>query len=101
MTTMECAMRKFLNLAAAATVLLAGSLLAQPFEEGKHYQPVGNPVATPDDRVVVVDGFGYPCPACRRFMPYLESWEARQPEYVEVEHLPVALQPGWDLFAKA
>ncbi len=94
-------MRKILNLTAAATVLLAGSLSAQSFEEGQHFQKVGNPVSVPDDRVVVTDGFGYPCPACRRFMPYLEKWEEGLAEHVEVEHLPVALQPGWDLFARA
>lgn len=94
-------MRKFLNVVAVATLLFSGSLLAQDFEEGQHYQRIGSPVATPEDRVVVTDGFGYPCPACRRFLPYLSAWEADLPDYVEVNHLPVALQPGWDLFARA
>lgn len=94
-------MRKILNVTASAALLLSGSLLAQTFEEGEHYQRIGSPVAAPDDRVVVTDGFGYPCPACRRFLPYLDAWEADLPDYVEVEHLPIALQPGWDLFARA
>ncbi|MDZ7791778.1 MAG: thiol:disulfide interchange protein DsbA/DsbL [Xanthomonadales bacterium] len=94
-------MRKILMLTAGATLLLAGSLPAQTFEEGQHFQKVGSPVAVPDDRVVVTDGFGYPCPACRRFMPYLSNWEEGLADYVEVDHLPVALQPGWDLFARA
>lgn len=93
-------MRKFLNVMAGVAVLFSGSLLAQSFEEGQHFQRIGSPVASPDDRIVVTDGFGYPCPACRRFLPFLDSWEAELPDYVEVEHLPVALQPGWDLFAR-
>ena len=94
-------MRKILMLTAGATLLLAGSLPAQTFEEGQHFQKIGSPVTVPGDRVVVTDGFGYPCPACRRFMPYLSNWEEGRADYVEVEHLPVALQPGWDLFARA
>lgn len=94
-------MRKFLNIMASAAVLISGSLLAQTFEEGQHFQRIGSPVATPDDRIVVTDGFGYPCPACRRFLPYLDSWQSELPDYVEVEHLPIVLQPGWDLFARA
>jgi len=94
-------MRKILTLIAGASLLLAGSLQAQTFEEGQHYQRISSPVAVPDDHVVVTDGFGYPCPACRRFLPYLNNWKADLPDYVEVKHLPVALQPGWDLFARA
>lgn len=94
-------MRKILMLTAGASLLLAGALQAQTFEEGRHYQEVGSPVSAPDDRVVVTDGFGYPCPACRRFLPHLSNWEEGLPDYVEVDHLPVALQPGWDLFARA
>ncbi|WP_376694972.1 thiol:disulfide interchange protein DsbA/DsbL [Wenzhouxiangella sp. EGI_FJ10305] len=94
-------MRKFLIVMAGAALLGSSSLLAQDFQEGEHFQRIGSPVSTPDDRIVVTDGFGYPCPACRRFMPYLSAWEEDLPDYVEVERLPIALQPGWDLFARA
>lgn len=94
-------MRKILNVMAGAAVLFSGSLLAQDFQEGQHFQRIGNPVAAPDDKVVVTDGFAYPCGACRRFLPYFASWAENAPDYVEVEHLPIALQPGWDLFVRA
>jgi thiol:disulfide interchange protein DsbA len=94
-------MRKFLTLAAAAALLVSGVASAQEFREGEHYQRVGNPVAMPDDQVVVTDGFGYPCPACRRFLPYMDSYMADLPDYVTVEHMPIVLQPGWDLYARA
>lgn len=94
-------MRNFAPLAAVAALVLSGVAFGQEFQEGQHFEAIGNPVNTPDDRVVVTDGFAYPCPACRRFMPYLSSWEDDLPDHVEVEHLPVALQPGWDLFARA
>lgn len=93
-------MRKTLQLLAGAALLFSGSLLAQEFQEGQHFQRIGSPVATPDDKVVVTDGFAYPCGACRRFLPYVSAWEENAPDYVEVEHLPIALQPGWDLFVR-
>ncbi|NBB93742.1 MAG: thioredoxin domain-containing protein [Gammaproteobacteria bacterium] len=93
-------MRKLSNLLVVAILLASTSLHAQNFQEGRHYQAIGNPVATPDDQVVVIDGFGYPCPACRRFLPYMDSWKADLPDYVEVKHMPVSLQPGWELFAR-
>lgn len=94
-------MRNLVNIVSGLALLASGSVLAQPFEEGQHYEKIGSPVSMPEDRVVVTDGFGYPCPACRRFMPFMDSWKEGQPDYVEVEHLPIALQPGWDLFARA
>lgn len=94
-------MRKFAPLTALAAVFLTGLAFGQDFQEGQHYERIGSPVNTPDDRVVVTDGFAYPCPACRRFMPYLDSWEEELPDYVELEHLPIALKRGWDLFARA
>ena len=94
-------MRKILTVVAAAALLVPALAAAQTFQEGQHYQRVGNPVAVPDDRIVVADGFGYPCPACRRFLPYMDAWMADLPDYVEVKHVPVVLQPGWDLFARA
>lgn len=94
-------MRKLIHLITLAALLASGVALAQPYEEGRHFDRIASPVSTPDDKVVVTDAFGYPCPACRRFLPYMDSWAQAQPGYVEVEHLPIALQPGWDLFARA
>ncbi|QKK03790.1 MAG: thiol:disulfide interchange protein DsbA/DsbL [Pseudomonadota bacterium] len=94
-------MRYYSTAVFAALVLVSTSLAAQPFQEGRHFDRVGTPTVTPEDRVVVTDAFAYPCPACRRFLPVMEAWKADQPDYVEVQRLPVALQPGWDLFARA
>lgn len=85
----------------AGLVLFATPLLAQPFEEGQHYHRIGSPVAAPEDRVEVIEAFAYPCPACRNFMPHITDWEDEKPEFVDFSRLPVALQPGWDLYARA
>lgn len=81
--------------------LLAGPIAAEPFKEGEHYQRIGTPVSVPDDRVEVIEAFAYPCPACRNFLSHITSWEADKPDYVSFDRLPVGLQPGWDLFARA
>lgn len=85
----------------AGLVLFATPLMAQPFEEGQHYHRIGSPAAAPEDQVEVVEAFAYPCPACRNFMPHITAWEDEKPAFVEFSRIPVALQPGWDLFARA
>ncbi|MEE4296114.1 MAG: thiol:disulfide interchange protein DsbA/DsbL [Wenzhouxiangella sp.] len=79
---------------------LAGMASAQQFEEGTHFHAVGSPTATPTDHVEVVEAFAYPCPACRNFMPIISEWASDLPDYVKLSHLPVGLQPGWDVFAR-
>ncbi|NBD94882.1 MAG: thioredoxin domain-containing protein [Gammaproteobacteria bacterium] len=78
---------------------LSSSLMAQPFEQGTHYQRIGVAVAAPEDRVEVIEAFAYPCPACRNFYPIISRWEHDAPEYVDFQRLPVPLQRGWELFA--
>jgi len=72
--------------------------IAQPFEEGKHYQRIDVPIAGLDDRVEVIDAFAYPCGACRNFLPHIAAWEAELPDYVDLQRRPVPLQQGWELF---
>lgn len=93
-------MRKFMILLAGMAIFAAGPLLAQEFHEGQHFQRIDGPDVA-SDHVEVIDAFGYPCPACRRFLPHFDAWIDRQPDYVKVEHMPIALQQGWDLFALA
>ncbi len=82
-------------------IVLAGSAMAEPFREGEHYQRIGTPVSVSGDRVEVIEAFAYPCPACRNFLPHIESWEKEQDGNVDFRRLPIALQRGWDLFARA
>ena len=82
-----------------ALIGLSGSLLAQPFQEGTHYQRIGTAVSAPEDRVEVIEAFAYPCPACKNFYPLIGRWELEAPELVDFQRLPVPLQRGWELFA--
>lgn len=87
-------------------ILLAGLLAVTgaqaQYEEGTHFERIAGPDAgeRDDGKVEVVEAFGYPCPACRNFLPLILSWEEHKPEHVEFRRLPVALGRGWDLFAR-
>ncbi len=82
--------------------LLAFSLpAAAQFEQGVHYHPTGVAAPAARDAVEVVEAFAYPCPACRSFLPLISEWESNRPDYVAFRRLPIVLQPGWDLYARA
>lgn len=80
--------------------LPGSSAVAQPFEEGRHYHAIGSPGSAPSDRVEVIEAFAYPCPACRTFLPIIADWSENLPDQVSLSHLPVGLQPGWEVFAR-
>ncbi len=84
-----------------AALFLSAPLAAEQFVEGTHFERIGSPASAPSDRVEVIEAFAYPCPACRNFFPHISQWEKRQPEYVDFDRLPIALQQGWDMFARA
>lgn len=86
----------------AVGLLLSFSLpiSAQQFQEGRHFHAIGSPVSPPADRVEVIEAFAYPCPACRVFLPVVMQWSENLPEHVELTHMPVPLQPGWEAFAR-
>ena len=92
-------MPKLVALFCFALTTLPASILAQPFEEGTHYQRIGVAVNAPEDKVEVIEAFAYPCPACRNFSPLISRWEHAAPEFVDFQRLPVPLQRGWELFA--
>ena len=87
--------------AVVGLIFVSGSLLAAPFVEGEHYHRIGTPVSTAKEKVEVVEAFAYPCPACRNFLPHITTWEKELDDHVDFRRLPIALQRGWDLFARA
>ncbi|QOC22332.1 thiol:disulfide interchange protein DsbA/DsbL [Wenzhouxiangella sp. AB-CW3] len=82
-------------------IVLAGTAMAESFREGEHYHRVVTPVSVSGEQVEVVEAFAYPCPACRNFLPHIKAWEEELDDNVNFRRLPVALQRGWDLFARA
>lgn len=94
-------MKKIVQMLLAAGLLAAAlPTLAQNFQEGRHFHAIGSPTSAPTDRVEVIEAFAYPCPACRVFLPIIARWSENLPEHVELTHMPVPLQPGWEVFAR-
>ncbi len=92
----------FQSVALLLLPLLALSVQAQEFEEGKHYTKLSQVVRTQDPgRVEVVEVFGYWCPHCSDFERYLGPWKQQQPESVDFKHLPAVFSPKQAEFAKA
>lgn len=85
------------------TVSLFATLAwAQDYQEGVHYFKLEYPVKTvADDKVEVVEAFGYACPHCNSFEPLLAQWRKRQGEDVTFVGLPVVFGRSWEPLARA
>jgi thiol:disulfide interchange protein DsbA len=75
---------------------------AEPFEAGKHYQPIvpEQPTQT-GDKIEVLEIFWYGCPHCNEFEPYIAQWLPKKPDDVEFRRMPATFKPLWTLHAKA
>ncbi len=91
--------------AAVAMVLAAVfsvSALAEPFENGQHYETLSNPLRTDTPgKIEVVEAFWYGCPHCYTFKPIVESWEQALADDVAFSMLPAALGRSWEPHARA
>ena len=91
----------------ATMILFGGTVQAQqegmvPYQEGLHYFKIDNAKAIPGDTVEVMEFFSYLCSHCNTFEPYVNSWAARVPEYVDFRRIPVVFgRASWELYARA
>ena len=73
--------------------------------EGEDYDVIadGQPFAplTGQQKVEVVEVFGYVCIHCAHFEPQFEAWQKRQPASVRVTSVPAAFGGYWIAYAKA
>lgn len=85
----------------AGALLLSGTALAKPFEEGLQYVPIQPqpPMATGDE-VEVLEFFWYGCPHCRDFEPAVSKWAAGLPANVKFTQMPVMFGGAADLHAQ-
>lgn len=84
--------------------MAAGKMMQQavPYEEGIHYNKLARPYDTGDkDHVVVYEFFGYTCPHCSNFQPYMGPWHKRFPDNVKLTRVPVVFHPTWEPYARA
>ena len=93
-----------------ALVALAASVIGSAQAQtpapvaGRDYTeiPNGRPLDPAEAGVIVVEEFfNYICPACNSFEPTFVSWQAKQPAYVKVVHIPATFRADFLQYAKA
>ena len=95
-------MLKKLGLALVALTLPFLAQAAEPFVEGQHYFEIDTPVRTIDQsKIEVVEMFGYPCPHCNAFEPFIEHWDKSRSEDVNFVRIPVVFGKSWEPMARA
>ena len=72
------------------------------YTKGVQYTELETPYATGnDEQVVVYEFFGYTCPHCANFQPYMKAWHKKLPEYIKLVRIPVVFSPAWKIYAQA
>ncbi len=100
-------MQKLLLPFGLALGLLAGTAHATgapaAFKAGINYIPVvpAQPTSVPPGQIQVVEFFWYGCARCFALQPYLEAWDKNKPANVVLKRVPAALNPQWDIAARA
>ncbi|MEM1089045.1 MAG: thiol:disulfide interchange protein DsbA/DsbL [Pseudomonadota bacterium] len=91
-----------------AALLLSSGAFAQVMGQGGAYVPgkdykLIEPAQPTDDatQVEVVEVFGYLCPHCATFQPYIEPWSKNRPDRVTYQRVPVVFQRSWEPLARA
>lgn len=91
--------------AASATVSAAAKLPPGPAPvEGTDYFVIDSPDKETGKTISVVEVFGYSCPHCAHFQPYVDAWKKKLPAQVKFSYLPAAFGDGamqWNNFARA
>ncbi len=86
-----------------ALALLPAGLQAREIDEGIDYQ-VLTPALSSDPaegKVEVMEIFWYGCPHCYHLEPRLKAWLAEQGDRVQLVRRPSALNPSWEIHARA
>lgn len=86
----------------ALFVLTAGCAAHAEFDEGFDYHAFTLPKdAEPPETILVQEFFWYGCPHCDRIEPYVNALLADLPKGVAFQRIPAALNPRWELHARA
>jgi thiol:disulfide interchange protein DsbA len=78
------------------------SVAQDDYKLGVDYFELETPYATDTEtQVVVYEFFGYTCPHCFHFEPFLDKWIADKPDYTDLKRVPLNFQPAWAIFQQA
>jgi thiol:disulfide interchange protein DsbA len=86
-------MKRLLALLCATFVTLfsfSGASFAADLQAGREFKPISPPLATPKDKIEVVEFFSYGCNHCSDFHPTISKWAANLPKDVSFRRIPVS-----------
>lgn len=91
-----------LLLTTACTAQAPDAAQAQ-FQAGTDYFPIepAAPLSPGNDRIEVVEVFGYSCIHCANAEPVISAWKKNLPEDVAFIYLPAVFGGVWEAFARA
>lgn len=97
-------MKQLVNLLFAtlmsAFVLPAVAFAAEP-QVGKEFKMISPALASPKDKIEVVEFFSYGCNHCSDFHPIISQWAAKLPKDVSFRRIPVSFnRPEWARLSK-
>ena len=76
------------------------SLAAEP-QAGRDFKPINPPLASPKDKIEVIEFFSYGCNHCSDFHPLISQWAAKLPKDVSFRRVPVSFnRPEWARLAR-
>lgn len=72
------------------------------YKLGVDYFEINPPYLTEDgSHVVVYEFFGYTCPHCFHFEPFLNKWLDQKPDHVILKRVALNFQPAWSIYQQA
>ncbi len=73
-----------------------------PYLLGKDYALLSKEYDTQSpNKIVVYEFFGYTCPHCFHFEPFIEPWAQSKADNVEFVKVPLNFNPSWSIYQQA
>jgi thiol:disulfide interchange protein DsbA len=96
---MEIFMKKLIALLFAGFIssfVMSSTSLAAELQAGRDFKPISPPLASPKDKIEVIEFFSYGCNHCNDFHPLISQWAAKLPKDVSFRRVPVSFnRPEW------
>lgn len=87
--------------ACMSSFILPGAGFAADPQAGKEFKPISPPLASPKDKIEVIEFFSYGCNHCADFHPLITQWAAKLPKDVSFRRIPVSFnRPEWARLSK-
>jgi protein dithiol oxidoreductase (disulfide-forming) len=84
-----------------SSLAFSGPSLAAELQAGKEFKMINPPLASPKDKIEVIEFFSYGCNHCSDFHPLISKWAEKLPKDVSFRRIPVSFnRPEWGRLSK-